>query len=83
MMDCTVTLSVLVCGVSNCHLSLYLDIAGLCEVLEKRSRGYLKVLEKVPELFYKQESGNPVASHTLVVTLTFFNALHGILHLLI
>ena len=30
---------------SNCHLSLYLDIAELCSVLGKRSCGSLKVME--------------------------------------
>ena len=43
-MDHTVTLSV-VYGVSNCCLSLYLDVAGLRKVLEKRPWGSLKVLD--------------------------------------
>ena len=44
--------------VSNCCLSVYLNIAGYDKVMEKRF-GVLESPRKVIDFLYKQKSGNP------------------------
>ena len=53
-MDCTVTLSILICGVSNCYLSLYLDIARL-QSPGKMFLESLNVLKKSGNFLYARE----------------------------
>jgi len=62
MMDCFVILCVLVCGVSNCRLLLYL--LPSYESPGKRSWGSLKVLEKSSNFFISKRVGTLIVEAT-------------------